>query len=213
MKWIILTGGDYGEAAFSSEYLKEIVPGDRIIAVDSGANFAWQVGLQPEFLVGDMDSINPAVYNKMKEQGVKVHTYPRAKDYTDTQLALKLAEESGASRIAIMGFTGSRLDHVLATLYSGIRLVRKGIKVTYLAPEFRVYLLNGNLQLTGESGDLVSLVALTENVTGVSLTGFAYPLHQATLQLDKPYAVSNQMLSDSAQIEVGQGIVAVFHYE
>ena len=190
MKWIILTGGDYGETVFNSEYLKAIAPGDRIIAVDSGANFAWRVGLQPEFLVGDMDSIDPTVYSKMQEQGVEIHTYPRAKDYTDTQLALKLAEDSGASHIAIMGFTGSRLDHVLATLYSGIRLVRKGIKVTYVAPELRVYLLNGKLQLTGKSGDLVSLVALTENVTGVSLTGLAYPLHQATLQLDQPYAVS-----------------------
>lgn len=209
MKWVICAGGEYGEPV---SYRGEIESGDIVVAVDGGANFLWHAGVRPDYLVGDMDSILPEVLVAMKAAGVETRIFPQEKDYTDTQLALALAVEKGARRIAILGWTGDRFDHALANLYSGAGLVQRGIEVIYLAAHYRVYLTDGDLQLEGRPAQLVSLLALSEKVEGVTLQGFQYPLDDATLKYDNPFAVSNRILGTTAQVRVRQGVLAVFHY-
>lgn len=210
MKWVILAGGEYSDVMV---FTSEVEPGDKIIAVDSGANFAFRARIQPDYLVGDMDSIDPQVLDYMRARGVDIRVFPPEKDFTDTQLALALAEEMGAKSLIIMGWCGDRFDHSLANLYSGIGIVQRGVRVTYISPGCRVYLVNRELQLAGKEGDLVSLLALSPAVEGVSLEGFAYPLHDAILKYDNPYAVSNRMLESRAKVSIRRGVVAVFHYE
>ncbi|MEG3071682.1 MAG: hypothetical protein RQM92_13355 [Candidatus Syntrophopropionicum ammoniitolerans] len=66
--------------------------------MDGGARRARQLGIIPDWIVGDMDSISEPDRRFMEEAGVSFELYPAEKDFTDTQIALRLAEREGAGR-------------------------------------------------------------------------------------------------------------------
>lgn len=209
MKFVVLANGEYG----SLEGYRHIVGNeDIVLCADGGANYAYELGLVPAFIVGDMDSIKPEVKEYYTSHHVQVKKYPRRKDFTDTQLVLSLAEEMGADEIVFLGTLGKRLDHTLSNLYCGIELVQKGKKVVHFTPEYAVYLTNKVLEITGQKGDMVSVLPLSEQARGVCEKGFEYPLENVLLEKKNPYTVSNILAAEKGEICVEEGVLAVFHY-
>jgi len=209
MKFMLLANGEYGDL---EAYRSVISRQDCIICADGGANYAFQMGLQPGYIIGDMDSITPELARYYAGNGTVIKKYPRSKDFTDTQLALSLAQELGAKEITVLGSLGGRLDHTLSNLYAGVEAAERGIKLVHFTPQCMVYLLKGTMLLNGKRGDLVSVMALTERVSGVYETGFEYPLDDVVLEMRNPFAVSNVMTGDQAELRSQNGILAVFHY-
>lgn len=209
MKCIVLANGKYGNL---EEYHDLISQADIILCADGGANRAYQLGVVPRCIVGDMDSITPQVRNYFQDCQVEVKKYPRRKDFTDTQLVLAAAEELGADEIIFLGSLGNRLDHTLANLYCGLDAARKGIKIRHFTPDCTIYLVATQLILKGSIGQTVSVLALTDKVSGLYERGFEYPLENVILEKANPYAVSNLLAAETATISVADGILAVFHY-
>lgn len=209
MKCIIMANGEYGELSLYKEILSSA---DRIICADGGANYAYRLGLIPNLIIGDLDSISIETRNFYADQGVSFQQYPSRKDFTDMQLALQAAAVMGAKEIILLGSQGGRLDHSLSNLYSGIEYTRKDIKVMHYHPECTIYLLMDQMPLAGQVGDLVSLLPLGGEVSGVNLKGFAYPLKNALLPCENPYAISNVLASEIASIQAASGVLAVLHY-
>lgn len=209
MKCILMTNGYYGDLTY---YEKLVKGNDCIICADGGANYAYKMGLVPQYIVGDLDSIEPEIRDHYIARGVGVKKYPRSKDFTDTQLALSLAQEIGVDDIIILGSLGGRLDHTLSNLYAGLEQVEQGTKITHYSPDCVIYLLKGKMTLQGEKGDLVSVLALSDQAAGVNESGFDYPLNNVILEKKNPYAVSNRMSSNTAEISVKNGALLVFHY-
>jgi thiamine pyrophosphokinase len=106
----VITGGE-GPAP---EALREIARGaDLLAAADSGLVAAEEAGLSPDWVLGDMDSLdNPARLGKYPSE--RVIRYPREKDFTDTELALALLKEKGCDEIWLAGGGGGRTDHLFA---------------------------------------------------------------------------------------------------
>ncbi len=123
------------------------------------------------------------------------------------------AEQQGAGEIIMLGTLGKRLDHTLSNLFSSMDMVQKGKKITHYSPECIVYVFSGELEITGNIGEIISVMALTDVCQGVYETGVAYPLEDVQLEIIKPYAVSNHLIADQATIKVREGILAVFHYK
>lgn len=209
MRCLLLANGEYGGITL---YYSAAQQADLILCADGGANYAYQIGITPDYILGDLDSIEPEVLKFFTGQKVTFKKYPAAKDYTDCQLTLELALELGADEITFWGTLGGRLDHTLANLYCGLNAVRQGIKITHWGPRETVYIIKDRLRLKGSPGDTVSLIALTDKAGGISLNNFVYPLNDALLLKEDTLAVSNQMADDTAEISIAEGIVAVFHY-
>lgn len=209
MKLIIMGNGLYGEIGF---YSGKFSAAESILCADGGANYAYDLGWRPLAIVGDMDSIRPSVRQHFADLGVPFKLLSCRKDETDTQAVLGLAVEMGATEIVMLGSLGKRLDHTLSNLYCGMTPLRQGIKISHLAPGVCVYLVNKEIEILGEKGDLVSILALTDAVRGVTISGFEYPLHNVCLKKDNPYAVSNLMTGHKGIISVQEGVLAVFHY-
>ena len=210
MNYLILANGSYGNLAWYRSQLNNF---DKIICVDGGASQARTLGIIPDWLIGDMDSIKPADRSYMEQAGVAIKLYPENKDYTDTQLALMLAAEEGATKLVIWGGTGSRLDHTISNIYSATVFLQQGIDIIFDAPDLTVYLVRDRLEVPAAVGDTVSLLALSEKAGGVTLHGFKYPLKDATLEGCWPYAVSNIVTIAHPLVEVASGVLAVFHYK
>jgi thiamine pyrophosphokinase len=209
MKCVILANGDYGNVDFYKGLLKEA---DIILCADGGANYAYKMGIIPAYIVGDMDSILPPVVDYYKEQGVEFRRYPQRKDFTDTQLILALAEELNADEIVFLGSLGKRLDHTLSNLYCGGELALKGRKVWHCTENYSAYLVNQEITISGEVGDIVSVLALTDQAKGVYEKGFEYPLQNVILKKWNPYAISNVLAENEGIIKVREGLLLVIHY-
>ncbi|PKM78408.1 MAG: thiamine diphosphokinase [Firmicutes bacterium HGW-Firmicutes-15] len=209
MRCIILANGEYGDMeAYQSLFQDD----DTVLCADGGANYAYMLGVMPDSIIGDMDSILPEVREFFEARNVEIQKFPRHKDFTDTQLALDIAQEWGATEILMLGTLGRRLDHTLSNLYCGIELVQRGIKLTHFTPEYWVYIINQDIEIEGKQGDTVSVLALTQEARGVSEIGFEYPLENTVLEKSNPYAISNRLASSKGKIRVQEGILAVIHY-
>lgn len=209
MNCVVMANGEYGNLDY---YRQLVLKADVILCADGGANYAYQMGLIPAGIIGDMDSILPQVKEYYEDKGVKINKFPRRKDFTDTQLALSIAESFNSSEVVFIGTLGKRLDHTLSNLYCGIEYAKRGIRITHCSPICNVYLVTKLLHLIGNRGDTVSALALTDRAAGVYEKGFEYPLDGVVLEKHNPYAISNVLQAEQAEIKVSDGVLAVFHF-
>jgi len=209
LRILVMTNGEYGDPGWYGPQRESF---DRVICVDGGTTWAMRLGMVPDRVVGDLDSISPEALDYAAGHGAEFTVVPREKDNTDTQLALELAERDGATGVVIWGGTGSRLDHSLSNLFSASSLVLKGIAVQFASPREDIYLIDRSLVLPARVGETVSLIALGDEALGVTLSGFKYPLFDARINGRWQHAVSNVVVAENPAVRVASGVLAVIHY-
>lgn len=208
MKTVIVAGGTI-DFPFAYAYYRQQQFGYSI-AVDSGIHFFMQAGFMPQEALGDFDSADPAQLREIRQDSrVKIHQYNPQKDAVDTELALQLAIEKGSSEIHILGGTGTRLDHVLASVRLLGLAMERDILCFLVDAHNRIRLINKRTVLTkeGQYGKYVSLLPLTTKVHGVTLSGFRYPLNNYTLEGFGSIGVSNEIAGQEASIDFTDGIL------
>lgn len=206
-RFVIISHGRLGRAETIKAWIR---PGDTVICADGGAEYAGKLDIVPQIVLGDFDSLPAEELAEMKSRGVRVIQFPVEKDATDTELAIEQAVAMGADEIVLLGASGSRLDHTFANLTLLIPLLHKGIRA-YLVDEHNVVtLIKDQIELTGQPGDIVSLIPFTPKVTEVTTEGLYYPLQQATLKMGNSLGVSNKMIDKVAKVTIGGGHLLVF---
>lgn len=194
MHTLILLGGEFFP-------LPRPIPADLTIAADRGWDNALRNGVTPDILVGDMDSIDRV------PSGVELVRVPAVKDETDTQLAIRIAIERGADCITLAGRLSGRADHTLSVIFMLESLKREGIACEIIDDRNRVRLLCGERASVERGYKYFGLLSLgTSTVTAASCR---YPLEGATLRRDVPYAVSNEVIGERAEIAVAGDPVLV----
>lgn len=207
---VIISGGDI-DTDFALLFLNRNKY-DFLIGADRGIHFLRSQGIMPTHIVGDFDSSGEEDLNYYREGGkIPVQMYQPEKDVTDTQIAVELAMSLGSHKIYILGGMGRRVDHFLANIRTLALPLKRGIACYLIDPYNRVSLTDHPLVLTyGERfGKYVSLFALGGQVTGLTLTGFKYPLLNYTMTGDDPVGVSNEITEESAEIFFESGSLIV----
>lgn len=204
MRVLIITGGSI-DKDFALSFIKEWKP-DYKIGVDRGLDFCRKEGISLNCILGDFDSVSKESLRFFKEAGVESFTYPSKKDETDTQLAIekgiRMVEESGKEgEIALLGATGSRLDHVMGNIHLLAEPAQKGISVELLDRHNKISLLPpGTYHKKGpkEKGTYISFFPFTDDVKGLTLKGFLYELkdYRMVKETVKGYGVSNRILGE-----------------
>ena len=207
MQALIVLGGDAPGRALLESCMRDA---DLVIAADSGLAAFDAAGLEPDLLVGDMDSVPADVLEKYAGR-IPEHRLNCIKDDTDGVDALDMAIARGAEKIKLLGALGGRLDHALANVMLLVRAHRKGAKAEILSESVRISRVDGYASLSGAKGDTVSLLPLGR-AEGVTLKGFFYPLDQAALESDYPLGISNVVTDDQAEIKADSGDLILFHY-
>lgn len=188
-------------------------PDDWLICADGGAHHAHALGLRPDLVIGDMDSLAPALRAEMEAAGVPFEVHPVNKDETDLELALAWAIERGATAIDVLAVLGGRLDQSLANLLLLTRPEWAAARLRAIAAGEVAWPVRGGERITipGRPGDRLSLVPLSPEVTGVTFEGVKWPLHEATLPLGSTWGISNELVTPPARLEIGEGLVLVVH--
>lgn len=199
MRAFIYTGGNIIKEKIPESPLEE----DLVIAADSGYQNALTMGVQPQILLGDLDSLDQSI--KVPKE-VEIIQVPAEKDLTDTQLAVSLALERGATELVLIGGLGGRLDHTLSNLAILEELNQKHIRALFNNGKNRArFLRNDSFLLLRDRFRYFSLIAADEKVKGVTVEGCKYPLEKAKLSRYHQYAVSNEIVGNCAYIEVRRG--------
>jgi len=195
--------------------LAELRSEDLIIAADGGAHHCQALGLTPDVLIGDLDSITKEVRENLSRLGTQLILYPRDKDETDLELALRFAVDHNAEEILLLGILGGRLDQTLANLLLLSRPEWQPARLMVAdGPDFALLIRPGSpLTLQAQTGDIVSLIPLTRTVTGVSTEGLRWSLQDATLEFGSTLGISNETTQEIARVEIKTGQLLAVHIE
>jgi thiamine pyrophosphokinase len=185
---------------------------DVVIAADGGAAALDRLGRRPDRLVGDLDSADPALVERLEASGTRVDRHPADKEASDTELAVHAAIAAGADRVDLLGATGgTRLDHELANLLLLADPAFAGIEIQVLAGGATARALHGGgeLPLRGSVGDLVTLLPIGGDAHGVTTTGLRWALDGATLHLGGSRGLSNVVTAPRASVRLAEGVLLV----
>jgi len=193
-------------------FYQVIARADLIIAADSGAATALQYGYVPAIVVGDFDSLDTDLLQQLSEKGSQVRQAAVEKNETDTELAIQAAIEQGATSITLLGaLGGERFDHTMANILLLADIETVPAKIVDGPSTCWLLRGPGSSFINGQKGDLLSLLPLTGETTGVRTKGLYYPLHGETLRFGKPRGVSNVLTQEHAEVSLVGGMLLVVH--
>ncbi len=176
-----------------------------IIAADGGANSAYKLGITPNYIIGDFDSIKPKVKEYFSDKS-EIFKYDRQDD-TDVEKSLKFVIEKKYETAYLLGGTGNRMDHSICNL---------GIVLKYFS-QIKIILLHGktilnpyseNIILQTIPNETISLYAFDDK-TKITSKGLKYPLNNSTLRFGVSESTSNVALGNKVELKISGGIIFV----
>ena len=203
---LILTGGKLS-LAFAGSFLKKSKY-EKVIAVDGGLEAAKELGIIPDVIVGDFDTVRPEIlsyYRKMEHIIWEVHQPEK----DDTDLAIKRALAMNCSHITLLGATGGRLDHMIGNIHLLFPCLQKGTYAEIVDPQNRLYLIDGEHTFRKDAvwGKYISFLPLTQEVKGITLKGFKYPLADRDIFIGTSLCISNELVEEEGRIMLSDGVL------
>jgi thiamine pyrophosphokinase len=204
MHVLLVSGGGAPPLASDLERAGDV---DLVVAVDSGLDHAIALGLSPDLLVGDLDSVSKRGVEWAEFVGMEIERHPRIKDTTDLALSMASAIARGADRVTVLGSAQGRLDHLLGMLLHLASPEYRDVDVRALVDGADVRVVRGDTTITGEPGQTVSVVAVGGPAV-VSLSGFAYPLDAQLVDPTSTLGVSNELgAAGAGTVSTASGVV------
>lgn len=197
MKALIIGSGNFSERIFS--FLGDCF---FTICADGGYDHAMEYGINPDIVIGDMDSVKEEITGKTL-------IFPKEKDETDSEIAINYAIENGYTELVLAGFTGSRIDHTLNNILLLKMAHQKGAKAVIIDEKNEIYYLDQKLTLDAKSGEFLSIIPIEGDVLGVTAQNVKYPLNDETLYFGKSRGISNEFLGERCTITVKKGSAIV----
>lgn len=209
-KAVIFAGGD-----IDKDFADKIMQNnsfDLIIAADSGLDTINILGVFPDYIVGDFDSVSDrSLISAYEKRGSKVLKFPEDKDFTDTQLACETAVEQGVSHLVILGATGNRIDHMLCNFNLIAKLNERNVEGVIIDKSNKIYVLSDGehlIEAKNVFGEYISFMPI-DDIEEFSLSGFLYNLDKVYLARDTTLTVSNELLNEKAGINIKKGRILV----
>ncbi len=179
-----------------------------IICADGGYEYLKNIEIEPDFIVGDFDSLG------FVPQGDNVTVLPTVKDETDMAKAVEIGENNGADTFVLYGGMGGRPDHTFANIQLLTLIASKG-KRAFLLGEGTVItaVCNGKICFDEQNKGYVSVFSHSEKSEGVYISGLKYELENAQIVNTIPLGVSNEFIGKKATVRVENGTLVIMWQE
>jgi len=206
--YIFLRDMEAQKEFYRAHFEKTREKGDLLICADGGYDLALSLGLKPHYLIGDLDSSSlfkkKGGMVKKNRESMEIISFPREKDFSDFELALKKAEELSPSMIFVYGATGGRVDHQTVNI---VLLAYYGIPMVFVEEKIQIYNIPGELRMQGKKGKICTLLALGEGCVVKMMRGFLYTMEGEVLK-PSSRGLSNEILEDEVKLMVeGKGVI------
>ncbi|HEX2925963.1 MAG TPA: thiamine diphosphokinase [Ruminiclostridium sp.] len=206
MKAVCVCNGSIYDHDTLKSYIND---SDYIISVDGGSGHLRRMEILPDILIGDFDSANKEDVQYFIDKGIEISKFPVEKDMTDSELAIEKALELGADEVVFLGALGTRMDHSLANVFLLKKMLDVGLKGCIIDEHNEIYMFDSSFSLKRKRGYKLSLIPITEMVTGVSTKGLKYVLKDATMAIGTSWGISNEFMDETASVTISSGILLV----
>jgi thiamine pyrophosphokinase len=196
MKAVILCDGDIPEKSIISRDLEQA---DLFIAADGGANHARTLQLQPDLIIGDLDS-----YEVTGDENSEIISDPD-QETNDLEKALSYALNCEAKDAVVFGATGKRLDHTLKNLSVLLQFDSRFESIRFKDNYSTIRLIHSPFRQQFDVGTSVSLFPLSGVVKELKTRGLKYPLHRENLENGIRDGTSNVTTETEVEIEFEEG--------
>jgi len=210
---VVLAGGDDLPETLLPAVAAAIDAAMLVVAADGGIAHAHRADRDPGVLVGDLDSITPGALARATAGSTLFLRHPVDKDTTDLGLALdhvlEASDPARATDVLVVGGHGGRTDHLLgnAMLLAAARYRR--LRLTAWWGTDILHVVRDAIDLEGEVGGTVSLLALHGPAGGVTTEGLTFPLDHAELGPGSSLGLSNTLAAPRARVRVTDGVLLV----
>lgn len=202
---IIFAGGDVRNYRVIKSIIKD---DDLIVCADSGYLHCRHIGVEPDYLIGDFDSL------KEVPEDIPKYSLPEDKNFTDTTFAIESVMHKGCTSIVLVGALGGRIDHTLANIQSLVYCAKKGIEAFVLDGETQILCVYANdgpqtFKISPVEDYYFSLLAYSEKCEAVTIKDAMYLLDRYDLESDMARAVSNEFIGKDVEISFESGTMLV----
>ena len=190
-------------AAGFDALVEPVASDDFIIAADGGFVHTQKLGITPDIILGDFDSLG---YTPDR-----ANVFPVEKDDTDAMLAVRRGLQLGYRKFVLYGsLDGPRLDHTVAN-FQTLQFLADRDAAGYLVGSGQLVTVvkNGSLTFPAGMEGTISVFCMGKDAEGVTLEGLYYPLENGTLTAGFPLGVSNHFTGAAAAITVRNGSLLV----
>ncbi len=183
-----------------------ILDTDTLIAIDGGLEFLDRLGLAPDLILGDFDSLTDLSLLQ-KYPSAQLLRYPSAKNETDTELAVIWCVENGIDEAIICNDLEGRKDHALAIVQNLLYAHKHGLQARLESGAGIGLFIRENQVLPYPVGSLLSLISWSETALIRDSSGLEYSLANLRLQNHESRGISNRITSNPAQINLQNGLL------
>ncbi|MBP6126469.1 MAG: thiamine diphosphokinase [Leptotrichiaceae bacterium] len=209
MKAIIFLNGEY---SYEKRFLNEIIDEkDIIFCADGGANYTYKYNIYPNYIIGDLDSIDTIVLDFYKKEMVKIIKFDPEKNYTDFELILHEIERYQRENsiifdnIYVFGGLGKRLDMTL----NNINLLEEYQNLTFFSSNEEIFYKESSFCLKNKKGREISIISLDNLIEKLTLKGFKYEIEDINIERKTSRLVSNIVISNKCFINFEKGKIIV----
>lgn len=177
---------------------------DWVIAADRGYETALSLGITPDVIVGDFDSLGriPDAENVIRLN--------ERKDDTDLEHAVTIALEKGCDDFIVYGAVGGKLDHTMGNIAVAHRIALAGGRVLFVGEDSSFTVIrNAAYDFPARDGGRLSVLSLDGAARGVSIRGLSYEVDDIDLPQATTRGVSNAFVGKKAQISVKDGTLLI----
>ncbi|MEN3039181.1 MAG: thiamine diphosphokinase [Candidatus Kryptonium sp.] len=203
MKALLICNGDMPSRNFLMSILGNY---DFIACADGGANLAYKLKIQPNFIIGDLDSIEEKVKNFFQKKGSEI-ILDTDQDSTDIEKSVKFLINRGYTSIDIVSALGDRIDHNLGNLSVLVNFHKKA-KLRIIWESGEIFFVTGKFSFEVNKGDVISLVPLGRKAFVSKTLGLKFKLKNENLVFSGK-GISNVAVANKVSIYVKQGGVFV----
>ena len=181
---------------------------EEIIAVDSGIEHLLNLSLDPNTLIGDLDSISKKSLDEVKKNGVKILAFNSNKDQTDFELALNYLEEAEKSKVYIIGGESGEIDHLISIF---LLIPSKPFfeNIMWLYGDKRI-IFGQKLELNIKKLTKFSIIPLSD-LTNLSIDGAEWNLDNKDIQFGETLTLRNNTNEEQLNIRCDKGVFALIY--
>ena len=195
---VVLLNGNYPNSKLPLSFISN---SNTIICADGAVNNAIKNNINPDYIIGDMDSIDKNyLFNKKIIKDKNQNT-------TDLEKILNWCILNKIQDIILLGFSGKMEDHFLGNFYI-ISYYSKKINIKIITDYFTILHLEKFKTIKCKAKSRISIVKALNNPI-ISTHGLLYEIKKTTLDLPS-HGISNQAINNSFSINIKNGSVFLF---